>query len=42
MLYGRTQQSKVVVFPAGNAKRGDFVMVEITEASSATLKGIIK
>ncbi len=41
MLFGRTEQSKVVVFPAENAKRGDFVMVKITEASSATLKGII-
>lgn len=39
MLFGRTQQNKVVVFPAGNVKRGDFVEVKITEASSATLKG---
>lgn len=41
-LFGRTQQNKVVVFPAENVKRGDFVIVKITEASSATLKGIIK
>jgi tRNA-2-methylthio-N6-dimethylallyladenosine synthase len=41
MLFGRTEQSKVVVFPAENAKRGDFVKVKITEASSATLKGFI-
>jgi tRNA-2-methylthio-N6-dimethylallyladenosine synthase len=41
MLFGRTQQNKVVVFPKRNAKRGDFVMVKITEASSATLKGEI-
>lgn len=41
-LFGRTQQNKVVVFPAENVKRGDFVNVKITDASSATLKGIIK
>ncbi|MDD3687366.1 MAG: tRNA (N6-isopentenyl adenosine(37)-C2)-methylthiotransferase MiaB [Bacteroidales bacterium] len=39
MLFGRTEQNKVVVFPAGNYKRGDFVLVKITDASSATLKG---
>lgn len=39
MLFGRTQYNKVVVFPSGNAKRGDFVEVKITDASSATLKG---
>lgn len=38
-LYGRTEQNKVVVFDRGNHKIGDFVMVKITEASSATLKG---
>ena len=38
-LCGRTQQNKMVVFPKGNAKAGDFVMVRITEASSATLIG---
>jgi tRNA-2-methylthio-N6-dimethylallyladenosine synthase len=40
-LFGRTQQNKVVVFPAENVKRGNFVNVKITDASSATLKGII-
>lgn len=39
MLFGRTQQNKVVVFPAENFKRGDFVKVRICDASSATLKG---
>jgi tRNA-2-methylthio-N6-dimethylallyladenosine synthase len=39
MLFGRTEHNKVVVFPASNYKRGDFVMVKITDASSATLKG---
>lgn len=38
-LCGRSQQNKMVVFPKGNAKAGDFVMVRITEASSATLIG---
>jgi tRNA-2-methylthio-N6-dimethylallyladenosine synthase len=40
-LFGRTQQSKVVVFPSETAKRGDFVFVKIFDASSATLKGNI-
>ena len=38
-LCGRTQQNEMVVFPKGNAKAGDFVMVRVTEASSATLIG---
>lgn len=39
-LYGRTSQNKVVVFPKQNYKTGDFVTVKITDASSATLRGI--
>ena len=39
--YGRTSQNKVVVFPKESTKPGDFVKVEITDASSATLKGRI-
>ena len=39
--FGRTSQNKVVVFPKGHAKPGDFIRVRITEASSATLKGEI-
>ncbi len=39
MLFGRTEHNKVVVFPAANFKKGDFVMVKINEVSSATLKG---
>jgi tRNA-2-methylthio-N6-dimethylallyladenosine synthase len=39
-LFGRTQQYKVVVFDRNNHHVGDFVKVKITEASSATLKGI--
>jgi tRNA-2-methylthio-N6-dimethylallyladenosine synthase len=38
-LFGRTQQNKVVIFDRGNHKIGDFVMVRVTESSSATLKG---
>lgn len=36
---GRTEQNHVVVFNRGSHRIGDFVMVKITEASSATLKG---
>lgn len=39
-LFGRTQQNKVVVFDRGNHRIGDFVRVRVTEASSATLKGV--
>lgn len=38
-MCGRSQQNKMIVFPKGNAKPGDLVMVRITEASSATLIG---
>ena len=38
-LFGRTSQNKVVVFPKGDIKPGDFIKVKVTEASSATLKG---
>ena len=37
--FGRTSQNKVVVFPKGDTKAGDFVKVRIHDASSATLKG---
>ena len=36
---GRTSQNNVVVFPKENYNVGDFVDVEIKEATSATLKG---
>lgn len=38
-LFGRTSQNKVVVFPRGDHKPGDFLRVRITDASSATLRG---
>ena len=39
-LFGRTEQNKVVVFDRGSHRIGDFVKVNITAASSATLKGV--
>lgn len=38
-FFGRTQQNKVVVFDRGDHHVGDFVNVEITGSSSATLQG---
>lgn len=38
-LFGRNSQNKVVVFPRKDYKVGDFVLVKINQASSATLKG---
>ncbi len=40
-LSGRTSQNKVVVFPAGNARKGDYVNVLIGRCTSATLIGRI-
>ncbi len=40
-LYGRISQNKVVVFPAGNHKPGDYVMVRIDRSTSATLIGTV-
>lgn len=38
-LFGRTSQNKVVVFPRGDYRTGDYVHVKITACSSATLIG---
>lgn len=38
-MCGRTQQNKMVVFPATDVNPGDFVNVRILSASSATLRG---
>jgi len=38
-LYGRTSQNKVVVFPAGGHKPGDYVQVKVNKCTSATLIG---
>ena len=40
-FFGRTSQNKVVVFPRGTVRPGDFIRVRITDASSATLRGEI-
>ena len=40
-FFGRTSQNKVVVFPKGTSRPGDFVRVKVTDASSATLKGVM-
>ncbi len=38
-LYGRSSQNKVVVFPRGNLKPGDYTHVKISGCTSATLIG---
>lgn len=38
-LYGRADNNKVVVFPKGNFKKGDYVMVKITSCTAGTLLG---
>lgn len=40
-FFGRTSQNKVVVFPKENHKIGEFVFVEITDCTPATLIGHI-
>jgi tRNA-2-methylthio-N6-dimethylallyladenosine synthase len=40
-MMGRTSGNKVVVFQASGIKPGDYVNVEITSATSATLIGTI-
>jgi len=40
-FFGRTSQNKVVVFPKENHKIGEFVFVEITDCTPATLIGRI-
>jgi len=40
-LFGRNSQNKVVVFPAENAKIGDYVQVLVSQVTSATLLGYI-
>lgn len=39
-LFGRTEQNKVVVFDRGSHHPGEYIRVKITDASSATLKGV--
>ena len=39
-MFGRTQQNKVIVFPAGDSKVGDLVMCKVERATSATMIGV--
>ena len=36
-LYGRTDHNKVVIFPKGNLKKGDYIKVNIDRCTSGTL-----
>ena len=38
-MFGRTSQNKVIVFPAGDTRVGDFVKCRVLSATSATLLG---
>lgn len=38
-LFGRTEHNRVVVFPRGGHRIGEFVKVRITDVTSATLRG---
>ncbi|MGQ9620549.1 MAG: tRNA (N6-isopentenyl adenosine(37)-C2)-methylthiotransferase MiaB [Bacteroidales bacterium] len=38
-LYGRNSQNKVVVFPANNIKKGEYINVFVEKSTSATLTG---
>ncbi len=40
-MCGRNDQNKMVIFPKGDSKPGNYVNVKITECSAATLKGVI-
>ncbi len=38
-LYGRNEQNKVIVFPKGNLKKGEYVFVKILSCTAGTLIG---
>jgi tRNA-2-methylthio-N6-dimethylallyladenosine synthase len=38
-LAGRNSQNKMIVFPKGDAKIGDYVYVKVTDCTQATLRG---
>jgi len=40
-MCGRSDQNKMVIFPKGNSKPGDYVQVKIESCTAATLKGKI-
>ena len=39
MLFGRSSQNKVVVFPRKNKKKGDYVWIKVTGCTQTTLIG---
>ncbi len=41
-LYGRNSQNKVIIFPKGNQKMGDYVDVVVKDCTPATLLGELK
>lgn len=40
-LFGRNSQNKVIVFDRGNHQPGEYLMLKVTECTSATLKGVV-
>jgi tRNA-2-methylthio-N6-dimethylallyladenosine synthase len=40
-LFGRNDENKMIVFPKGNHKKGDYVNVLVKECTLATLKGVV-
>ena len=38
-LHGRNEQNKVVVFPKENYKKGEYVMIKVTDCTAGTLLG---
>ncbi len=40
-LFGRNDQNKVVVFPKGNLKKGDYIKVKIDSCTAGTLIGTV-
>ena len=41
-LYGRNDQNKVVVFPKGTHKKGDYVHIKVTSCTAGTLLGEVE
>ena len=40
-LYGRNSQNKVIIFPAGNIRPGEYVNVKVNDCTAATLIGTV-
>ena len=41
MMRGRNEQNKMLIFPSGDFKKGDYVNVLVTDCTSGTLLGKI-